>query len=79
MYTKIMPPYPKYLVIFNLLICSDLKFLTVQLMTRFVGEVPLPSTLSGFLKGTSGGVVHKDHTLEGSELPTLFLAMTRKV
>ena len=48
-------------------------------MTKFVGSVPRPSTLSGFLKGTSGGVEHTDDASEGGEFPTLFRAITRNV
>jgi hypothetical protein len=48
-------------------------------MTRFVGEFPCPLTFSGFLNGTSGGVVHTSECSDGIEGPILFLAMTRKV
>ena len=48
-------------------------------MTKLFGVVPLPSTLSGFLKGTSAGVEQVDEASEGAEFPTLFRAITRKV
>ena len=53
--------------------------LTVQLITRLSGLVPRPSTLSGFLNGTSGGVEHVCEDSEGSEFPTLLVAMTLNV
>ncbi len=48
-------------------------------MTIFDDELPRALTFSGFLNGTSGGVVQTSECSDGIEGPILFLAMTRKV
>lgn len=53
--------------------------ITVQDILRLSGCVPRPSTLSGFLYGTSGCVVHIDDGPDGLDGPILLNAITRKV
>ena len=53
--------------------------LTFHEMTRLFGKVPFPCTSSGFLYGTSAGVIQYLDGSEGELSPTLFLAITLNV
>jgi len=48
-------------------------------MTKLEGVLPCPLTLSGFLNGTSVGVVQTLECVDGSDGPILLRAITRKV
>lgn len=49
---------------------------TDQEMSMLLGAVPSPFTLSGFLNGTSGCVLHTSECPDGEEGPILFHAIT---